>query len=49
MFSRCSVRIVPFVDVFFDVFVRGGEFHVLLVQHPDWSSVLSSFEVVRSM
>ena len=50
VFSRCSVvRTVPFVDIFFDVFVRGGELHLLLVQHPDWSSVLSSFEVARSM
>lgn len=35
-FSRMySVRIVPHVDVFFDVFVGGGELHILLVHHLD--------------
>ena len=42
-FSRYSVRTVPHVDVFFfffcrcifDVFVKGGELHVLLLRHLD--------------
>lgn len=31
-FSRHSVRIIPHVDMFFDVFVGGGELHILALQ-----------------
>ena len=37
-FSRFSVRIVPHVDVFFDVYVGGGELDALLLCSLDHSS-----------
>ena len=42
MLSRYSVRTFPRVDVFFDVFVGGGELHVLLC-HFDHSPVYCNY------
>ena len=43
MMGRYSVRIFPFV--FFDVFVGGGEFHILLLHHLDWSAGMCFLEM----
>lgn len=42
VFFQLSVRTVPHTDIFFDMFMVGGELHVYLFRHLD-PSPLSAF------
>lgn len=37
MFDRCSLRVIPFLDVFLMYLWEGNEFHVSRLCHLDWS------------